>query len=283
MSLEKILSGQDRIWVGLNEEGLMLPRFHCIYWPAFLMALDIPLPKRILTHAHWTLGREKMSKSTGNAVNPFFALERFGVDTMRYFLALRGNIDNDAAYDNQFIIDIYKSDLQCMLGNLSSRIIRAKGWNVRRAVNCHFKLDHEDAQSHRELLQDLPEIVAAHMERDHSCSAALAAIMDVIRKVCNPQPQPQPHPNPAALTDKQIPANLRAMEHLSSAFERDAPAPARRHHLPRRRIPPNLLHLAAALHAVQNEVHARPARRPSNEALVRSRAEARLDVWETGC
>ena len=51
------------------------------------MALDMPLPKKILTHAHWTLGKEKMSKSTGNVVNPFFAIDRFGVDTMRYYLA----------------------------------------------------------------------------------------------------------------------------------------------------------------------------------------------------
>ncbi|KAH0124271.1 hypothetical protein KCU67_g17741, partial [Aureobasidium melanogenum] len=50
--------------------GKDILRFHCIYWPAFLMALDLPLPKRFLTHAHWTLGKQKMAKSTGNVVNP---------------------------------------------------------------------------------------------------------------------------------------------------------------------------------------------------------------------
>lgn len=114
--------------------GKDIIRFHCIYWPAFLMALDLPLPKRILAHAHWTLGRQKMAKSTGNVVNPFFALDRFGADTMRYFLINDGAIKNDADYDNQFIIDRYKKHLQGGIGNLASRIMRGKVWNVKRAV-----------------------------------------------------------------------------------------------------------------------------------------------------
>lgn len=114
--------------------GKDILRFHCIYWPAFLMALDLPLPKRVLTHAHWTLGKQKMAKSTGNVVNPFFALDRFGTDTMRYYMIHDGGIDNDADYDNQYIIDRYKKGLQGGLGNLASRITRGKGWNIRRAV-----------------------------------------------------------------------------------------------------------------------------------------------------
>ena len=114
--------------------GKDIVRFHSIYWPAFLMALDLPLPKQILTHAHWTLGNEKMSKSTGMVVNPFFAIHRFGVDCMRYYLALDGGIRNDSSYDNSFIIARYKRGLQSGLGNLVSRVTRGKGWDVRRAV-----------------------------------------------------------------------------------------------------------------------------------------------------
>ncbi|KAK4996560.1 methionyl-tRNA synthetase [Elasticomyces elasticus] len=114
--------------------GKDIVRFHCIYWPAFLMALDLPLPKRILTHAHWTLGKQKMAKSTGNVVNPFFALDRFGVDTMRYYLAHDGGITDDADYENKFIIERYKKGLQGGLGNLASRIMRGKDWNVQKAV-----------------------------------------------------------------------------------------------------------------------------------------------------
>jgi methionyl-tRNA synthetase len=114
--------------------GKDIVRFHCIYWPAFLMALDLPLPKQILTHAHWTLGKEKMAKSTGNVVNPFFAIDRFGVDVMRFYLAHDGGIVNDADYSNYHIIDRYKSALHGSLGNLVSRVTRGKGWDVRRAV-----------------------------------------------------------------------------------------------------------------------------------------------------
>lgn len=147
------------------------------------MALNIPLPHQILTHAHWTLGREKMSKSTGNVVNPFFALDRFGVDTMRYFLALRGGIKDDAIYDNSLIIETYKNHLQDMLGNLASRLVRGKGWNIRRAVQCHLMGKSEVFRFHWAMLDDLPSIVAKQMEEELDCGAALETIVNAIRSV----------------------------------------------------------------------------------------------------
>ena len=146
------------------------------------MALDIPLPHQILTHAHWTLGREKMSKSTGISVNPFFALERFGVDTMRYFLALRGGIKDDSIYDTSLIIEVYKTNLQGVLGNLVSRVVRGKGWNIRRAVQSRLTGDSEFVRSHWEHIEALPSIVANKMERLDS-RAALQAIESKIRSV----------------------------------------------------------------------------------------------------
>ncbi|KAG9239679.1 tRNA synthetases class I (M)-domain-containing protein [Amylocarpus encephaloides] len=114
--------------------GKDIVRFHCIYWPAFLMALDLPPPKQILAHAHWTLGNQKMAKSTGNVVNPFLAMDRFGVDVIRYYLAHDGGIINDSDYANRFIVERYKKSLQGGLGNLASRIMRPKIWNVRKVV-----------------------------------------------------------------------------------------------------------------------------------------------------
>jgi methionyl-tRNA synthetase len=118
--------------------GKDILRFHCIYWPAFLLALDLPLPKQILTHAHWTLGAQKMSKSTGNVVNPFFALERFGDDVMRFYLALEGGIADDADYGNQHIVKQYKKCLAGGLGNLVQRIAKPYVWSIAEAVSsCH--------------------------------------------------------------------------------------------------------------------------------------------------
>ena len=87
--------------------GKDIVRFHAIYWPTILLALDLPLPRRLLTHAHWTLGRAKMSKSVGNVVNPFFAIDRFGVDVMRFYLAHDGGIQHDSDYSNFHIIERY--------------------------------------------------------------------------------------------------------------------------------------------------------------------------------
>ncbi|THW73293.1 hypothetical protein D6D19_05778 [Aureobasidium pullulans] len=156
--------------------GKDILRFHCIYWPAFLMALDLPLPKRFLTHAHWTLGKQKMAKSTGNVVNPFFALDRFGTDTMRYYMIHDGGIDNDADYDNAFIIERYKKGLQGGLGNLASRITRGKGWSVRRAVErfagddqskLPFGEEHDNRAAILEfgkLVRDFPQAIDGRMQ-----------------------------------------------------------------------------------------------------------------------
>ena len=152
----------------LHVIGKDIIRFHCIYWPAFLMALDLPLPKQVLTHAHWTLGRQKMAKSTGNVVNPFWALERFGVDTMRWFLIHDGGITDDADYDNRYIIEKYKKSLQGGLGNLTSRIMRFKGWDVPRAVSRFSNSEFEGKDSASEILYDklrtLPERVDEYMQ-----------------------------------------------------------------------------------------------------------------------
>ncbi len=168
--------------------GKDIVRFHCIYWPAFLLALGLPLPKQVLTHAHWTLGRQKMSKSTGIVVNPFFAINRFGVDCMRYYLALEGGIKDDAMYDNSFIIDRYKKGLQGGLGNLVSRVTQGKGWDVRRAVvNCQPSIEHLDKAGEYSgplcyRLEILPKEMMRAMEKPDP-GEALALAMKTIYQV----------------------------------------------------------------------------------------------------
>ncbi|KAI1495768.1 methionyl-tRNA synthetase [Biscogniauxia marginata] len=114
--------------------GKDINRFHCIYWPAFLMAVNIPLPRHVLCHGHWLMGKQKMSKSRGNVVNPFFALDRWGVDTVRFFLMSRSAISNNADYNNESIFETYKKGFQGGLGNLLVRVARSKSWNLRDAV-----------------------------------------------------------------------------------------------------------------------------------------------------
>lgn len=163
--------------------GKDIVRFHCIYWPAFLMALDIEPPKQILTHAHWTLGRQKMAKSTGNVVNPFFALDRFGVDVMRFYLAHDGGISHDSDYGNHFIVERYKKALQGGLGNLVSRVTRPKIWSVRNAVTSastgQLREPDKSTVEQIDMLRSLPGDVSMKM-RELNPGAALQAIMNTV-------------------------------------------------------------------------------------------------------
>ena len=150
------------------------------------MALDIPLPRQVLTHGHWTLGRAKMAKSTGNVVNPFFALDRFGVDALRYYLIHDGGIQDDADYENSYIINRYTKGPQGGLGNLASRIVRGKGWSVQEAVRLAAEgvepADGNAAAAHRTQLMKLPELVKMKME-SLDPGAALKEIMHTVYMV----------------------------------------------------------------------------------------------------
>ena len=165
--------------------GKDIVRFHCIYWPAFLMALDLPLPTQILTHAHWTLGGEKMAKSTGNVVNPFFAIDRFGVDPLRYYMAYDGGIRHDADYDNLHVTARYKKGLYGSLGNLLSRVTKGRSWDVRRAVEkftAGKEARLEGTKMHRPLLTALPGEVVKEFEALNP-GGALKTIMEVVFQV----------------------------------------------------------------------------------------------------
>lgn len=165
--------------------GKDIVRFHCIYWPAFLIALGISPPRQVLSHAHWTLGREKMAKSTGNVVNPFFAIDRFEADIIRYYLANDGGVAHDSDYGNEYIINRYKNDLQGGLGNLTSRITRGKGWNVRRAVEharrhaARFNTEDNLVNVQTEMITQLPGKVVGHFD-DLQPRRALKEIMEMI-------------------------------------------------------------------------------------------------------
>lgn len=118
--------------------GKDILRFHCIYWPALLMALDLPLPRKMLVHAHWTLSNRKMSKSIGNVVNPLFAINRWGIDTIRFYLLSEGGIADDADYSNDLIAIKYKKSLQGGFGNLVGRLVRSNLWDTRKIVEDAF-------------------------------------------------------------------------------------------------------------------------------------------------
>jgi len=101
--------------------GKEIVRQHAVYWPAFLMAADLPLPRRIVSHGWWLMEGAKMSKSRGNVVRPRDYVERFGVDALRYFVFREMVFGQDANFADEAILTRYNADLANDLGNLVSR------------------------------------------------------------------------------------------------------------------------------------------------------------------
>ncbi|UZJ56566.1 hypothetical protein CBS101457_005886 [Exobasidium rhododendri] len=107
--------------------GKDIIRFHAVYFPAFLMALNLPLPKHTVVHGHWTMNKHKMSKSRGNVADPFEAIERFGRDELRWFLCrVGGNLSADSDWSDATFLEFHGKYLQGQWGNLVSRILNAK-------------------------------------------------------------------------------------------------------------------------------------------------------------
>ena len=107
--------------------GKDILRFHSIFWPAFLMSLELPLPDHIAAHGWWTRNGEKMSKSKGNVVNPKEVADTYGLDAFRYFMLREVPFGQDGDFSQKALIDRINSDLGNDLGNLLNRISGMSG------------------------------------------------------------------------------------------------------------------------------------------------------------
>ena len=116
-----------RFWaagdVRLHMMGKDILRFHAVYWPAFLMSAGLPLPTAVWAHGWWQRDGRKVSKSAGNVVRPDELVERFGGDSLRYFLLREMAFGQDASFSDEAVIDRYNNDLANDLGNTVSRVV----------------------------------------------------------------------------------------------------------------------------------------------------------------
>lgn len=113
-----------RLWpADLHVVGKDILRFHAVYWPAFLMAAGLPLPRRVFAHGWWTNEGHKISKSLGNAIDPNHLADIYGLDQTRYFLMREVPFGNDGIFSVPALAQRINGDLANDLGNLSQRVL----------------------------------------------------------------------------------------------------------------------------------------------------------------
>mmetsp|Transcript_25794 Transcript_25794/g.61111 ORF Transcript_25794/g.61111 Transcript_25794/m.61111 type:complete len:615 (+) Transcript_25794:372-2216(+) len=128
-------SEYDKYWpAALHVVGKDILRFHTVYWPAFLMAADLPLPKRVFAHGWWTKDGEKISKSLGNVIDPVELVEKYGVDQTRFFLMAEVGFGSDGDFSDKGMILKVNNNLANELGNLCQRTLSMVFKNCDKAV-----------------------------------------------------------------------------------------------------------------------------------------------------
>lgn len=180
---EKVSEEFKKYWpANVHLIGKDILRFHTIYWPIMLMALDLPLPKQIFGHPWVLFDHDKMSKSKGNVIYADQLVEHFGVDAIRYYLLHEIPYANDGSITYELIIDRINSDLANILGNLVNRTISmSKKYfdGIVKKPTCFEEIDKDLIQT----VRDMPRCVDVFMN-ELKIASALDIIFDVYRK-CN--------------------------------------------------------------------------------------------------
>ena len=161
--------------------GKDIIRFHGIYWPIFLMALDLPLPKKIYAHGFIMMKDGKMSKSKGNVVYPEMLIERYGLDATKYFLMREFSYGQDAVFSPEGFVERFNFDLCNDLGNLLNRTIGMINKYQAGIVKASMENKSEIDENLEEFTEEQIQKVEENMDSIH-LSNALTEIWNLIAR-----------------------------------------------------------------------------------------------------
>ena len=126
--------------------GKDILRFHAVYWPAFLLASNIPLPQRVYGHGWILSGEEKMSKSKGNILDPLEIIDEYGIDPLRYYLIKEVSFGNDGSISKEKLENCINSDLANNFGNLCQRVVAFTDKNLNLKIPNQYEFTKADTE-----------------------------------------------------------------------------------------------------------------------------------------